>query len=154
MKIYVRSKSSNALSYSETKKLIMTIAKSMMSAQMIKRLTITINFIDMGPISPENPGADCGWEDTNYRPREFSINICTRLSRTNQISSIVHEMVHVRQYATGQLFEYFNHLYNKYTRWKNKLVSTRVPYMKQPWEIEAYRIENVTYKKYVRMLEG
>ena len=154
MKIYVRGKSSKTLTSLETKRLIRTLAESMMSTQMVKRLTITINFIDMGPITAENPGADCGWEDTNYHPREFSINICTRLSRTNQISSIIHEMVHVRQYATGQMFEYFNHLYNTYTRWEKKLVSTRVPYMKQPWEIEAYKIENATYKKYVRMLEG
>ena len=107
MKLYVHSKSSKTLTSSETKKLIIALAESLMSARMVKRLTITINFIDMGPISPENPGADCGWEDTNYRPREFSINICTRLSRTKQISSIVHEMVHVRQYATGQMFDYF-----------------------------------------------
>lgn len=150
MRLNIKQTSKKTLSVSETRKLVRSLASSMMSARLIKHLSLTIIFYDT---DKGYPYADCGWEDTNYRPRKFSIVVSPRLSRKQQISSIVHEMVHVRQFAKGELMDYMNHRYDKYTKWKNKLISIKVPYRKRPWEIEAYRLEKKLYKQYVRLLE-
>ena len=57
-------------------------------------------------------------------------------------------MVHLRQYATNQLFDYMN---NDNVRWKKSLYDQdEVKYMDRPWEIQAYELEDILYEQYVK----
>ena len=45
------------------------------------------------------------FDDTNHRPREFTITVdCTGSKRT-MMETIAHEMVHLKQYAKGELVD-------------------------------------------------
>ena len=45
------------------------------------------------------------WEDNNIRPREFNIELDAGIRGDNLVSTIIHEMVHVWQYARGRLVD-------------------------------------------------
>ena len=74
----------------------------------------------------------CMEEDTN---REFTLTIRKGLPIQELIGTIVHEMIHVKQYARKELRNV-----NGRTMWKKKDHSD-TPYMDSPWEKEAYKLE-------------
>ena len=70
--------------------------------------------------------------------RKFKIAIKKGLSIYELISTLCHEMVHVKQYAKGEL-RWCNKKNNN--MWK-KTVKNDIPYDDQPWEKEAYKLES------------
>ena len=75
----------------------------------------------------------CMEEDSN---REFTVTIRKGLPIAELIGTIVHEMIHVKQYARKELRNV-----NGKTMWKTKDY-TNVNYMDSPWEKEAYKLES------------
>ena len=53
---------------------------------------------------------------------------------SNWVTTLAHEMVHVKQFARGELNE-------SLTKWKNKDCSDK-EYWDQPWEIEARKLQH------------
>ena len=81
-------------------------------------------------------------------PREFVIEIDSRLKGENFITALTHEMTHVKQHAKGELKDV-----NAFTKlWKGKeymaLYSTVDEYMELPWEAEAYEMQEILLTKY------
>ena len=76
--------------------------------------------------------------------REFEIEVDKRLQKNQFISTVIHEMVHVWQYATKQLTQKGC---NEFWRGKDY---TDISYSKQPWERQAYRMEESILKEYKR----
>ena len=80
-------------------------------------------------------GDAVGWcmqEDTN---REFTIEVSKDLSLKDFITTVCHEMVHVKQYARNEM-----DCYGK--KWKKKTVPEGTNYYDLPWEKEAYRMQD------------
>ena len=75
--------------------------------------------------------------------REFELEIEKTLKGDDFITCITHEMVHVWQYAVGTLKQYTNQRHF----WKGKEY-TGVPYSKQPWERQAYRMQETLMDDY------
>lgn len=78
-------------------------------------------------------------EETNsYAPRMFSIDVSGKLSLKKTVETIAHEMVHLRQFRNKELRYRQN-----YTSFNGKAYSHDLPYEKEPWEKEAYKLESV-----------
>jgi len=59
--------------------------------------------------------------------------------------TLAHEMVHVKQYARGELKQLVRQpLY----RWKKEYLPLDTPYLEQPWEKEAYALEETLYDEF------
>ncbi len=96
-------------------------------------------------------GISC-WEDDNYRPREFSIEIDSMMSRDDTISTIIHEMVHVQQFAKGRMQDLLK-CYSK-KKWCGSIIDTsEMEYKSYPWEIEAYDLEWRYFEEYNEFIE-
>lgn len=82
--------------------------------------------------------AECEWIDSHVRGRIFEVIIDRAQSTFLQIVSIMHEMVHIKQYAKGELVQSMknckDHKWNK-TEW---IDDEKVGYYDLPWEIEAH----------------
>ena len=104
-----------------------------------RSLEITIEFKNL-------KGVDgwCMWEDDNVNPREFNIMVYRGFGRENVIKTVLHEMVHVKQYAKGELKERYK--YGHKQLWKGKDHSD-TDYWDQPWEKEAYELQDEMYAK-------
>jgi len=122
-------------------------AEQLMSKRMLNALEIRIAFVP-GLTRREKIEADCVWDDTNDRPRDFIIRIDPRLGKRRTLVALAHEMVHVKQYATGQMKDLIST--KSELRWNKKRVCTdNVPYAKLPWEIEAHGMESVLVHKFM-----
>lgn len=87
----------------------------------------------------------CMWEDDNVNPREFTIMVYRGFGRENVLKTVLHEMVHVKQYAKGELQERYK--FGHKQLWKGKDCSD-VNYWDQPWEVEAYKLQDELYDKF------
>lgn len=109
-------------------------AGMLMSTQMIKNLSIKIVILD----KLKNANAYCSPEDGGGKLRNFEIEL--RKMRTNKmLKSLAHEMVHVKQFAKNELkAKYFKDGYK--TIWHGEICDID-SYWDQPWEIEAFTLE-------------
>jgi hypothetical protein len=88
----------------------------------------------------------CDWNDTNDRARDFTITVDPNLGKRNMLLVLAHEMVHIKQYAKGELKDYVR--VNK-VKWKGKVYNdSKIDYWEQPWEIEAHGREKGLYYKF------
>ena len=76
--------------------------------------------------------------------REFQIEIDKTIEKEDDfVTCIIHEMVHVWQYASGVAKAYCN----SKLAWKGRDY-TNTPYSKQPWERQAYRMQETLYDEW------
>ena len=84
-------------------------------------------------------------DDDLNRPREFMIELDASMKYGfDQILTwLAHEMVHLKQFVRGELFDYETGK----VQWKRRMYG-RVHYDDQPWEKEAYRLEEKLYNQF------
>lgn len=75
------------------------------------------------------------------KPREFSILLKKNKSKRYMLMTLAHEMVHVKQFATGELHESMN-------VWKGKRMPSKTDYWDTPWEVEAHGREAGLYTRF------
>lgn len=85
------------------------------------------------------------WEDDNHRPREYDMELCNYLKDSMLYRVLAHEIVHIRQYATGDLKDLASHA--DYCKWKDTMVQSEGrgsgSYFDLPWEIEARKQQGI-----------
>ena len=75
------------------------------------------------------------FDDSNHKPKEFTITVDGTGSKRKIMETIAHEMVHVKQYSKGELVDLSR---SNSTRWQNNIINKDTNYWDQPWEIEAH----------------
>ena len=98
---------------------------------------------------------DCIWEDTNRYAREFTINLDSH-DDDWMVQTLAHEMVHVKQWARGEMMDCYDCDDGSptKTKWKSKYINIKsVPYEQWPWEKEALRIEKRLYDEWLTYLK-
>ena len=99
-------------------------------------LDIVVKFSDL---TKDNSYGFCeadpeGLSERLDRPREFKLEIHSKMKLRKLLLTIAHEMVHVKLYARGELYQGTRIAKH---RWQGKWVSNNLDYWDQPWEIEA-----------------
>jgi hypothetical protein len=61
-------------------------------------------------------------------------------------ATLAHELTHVAQFAKGTL-----QLTPKGKRWKGKFYGRRVPYLDQPWEIQAFSKQEIVMRRAIEL---
>ena len=115
----------------------------LMSKRLANSLDIVIELIP-NLNSKEGVYGDCIWEDDYNRPKEFTIRVDSKLNPRNIAETVAHEMVHVKQWAKGEMKELVSQ--NK-TKFKGELFGD-TEYWFRPWEIEAHGIEKGLFVKW------
>ena len=84
-------------------------------------------------------------DDDLNKPRQFMIELDASMKHPfDQILTwLAHEMVHLKQFVRGELFDYETGR----VQWKTKSFG-RVHYEDSPWEKEAYRLEDKLYEQF------
>ena len=105
----------------------------------IKRLKLTrMSSLDIHIILRKLRGVDglCSTEDDSKRT--FIIEAHKTLGLRQLIMTLIHEMVHVKQFARNEMDDF---PINGRQRWKSGTVSKNVSYYDMPWEKEAMRLQ-------------
>lgn len=86
------------------------------------------------------------YANSSYRPRVFDIDLNGKMDDENLIKTVIHELIHVKQYVKGELVDRGRGKYK--TLWNGK-DHTKTSYSRQPWEREAYRLQESLYIEYM-----
>ena len=123
-------------------------AQYLMGNKLSDKLDIEIRFENQGKLAEGH----CAPLDAERRPRSFEIGINPKLRRYKMIQCLAHEMVHVKQYAKGELS---NELIT--AKWQGKtfkLTNSIEDYLNWPWEVEAYGRDRSLYLFYSILLKS
>ena len=111
-------------------------AEKLMGKRLMAGLEININLKNNLLAKEGNEGSTI-WEDTGYRSRDFTIELDTTVKIRNLLITLAHEMVHVKQWAKDEMYEYMN--VAGLVRFKGEKVHMVITdYWDYTWEIEAY----------------
>jgi hypothetical protein len=121
----------------------------LMSRRLSDLIHVTIK-LDPRLVAEHEVQGLCEWEDTNDRPREFTLHIDAGMTMADTLSTVAHEMVHLKQMAKGEFMEYIRTVQplirfnsQKYTFGDDQ------EYWDYPWEIEAYGRQIGLYTRYM-----
>ena len=108
----------------------------------LPRHKIELEILHRG-LKRENVVGYCDFVGDSYRPREFLIELDTHMDEETYIKTLLHELVHLRQWVVGSLrFRYGKVCYSKEPVEKYE-------YEYQPHEIEAREQEETLYLEYL-----
>jgi len=114
-----------------------------LGTRLANNITLKINITEK--LKDSNFYGSVIWDDNNHRPREYDMELCNHLPDNILYRVLAHEIVHIRQYATGDLKDLATHA--NYCKWKNTLVQSEGKgsgsYFNLPWEIEARREQGI-----------
>ena len=85
----------------------------------------------------------CDYTGESYRPREFLIELQTFMNEELYIKTLLHELVHLRQWVIGSLRSKRGKMYY------GKECVEDIDYWEQPHEIEARQQEEILYLEYL-----
>tara|TARA_B100001971_G_C17777989_1_gene328295 strand:- start:6 stop:485 length:480 start_codon:yes stop_codon:yes gene_type:complete len=110
-------------------------AEKLLGTRLMSGLEININ-LKRNLLSKSGCEGTAIWEDEGFRPKEFTIELDSSVKLRNLLITLAHEMVHIKQWAKDEMYEYMKpHM----VRFKGeKLHLKEVEYWDYPWEIEAY----------------
>ena len=109
----------------------------------IEKLMPRMQTLDI-EISLETLDGDYGYCMSNTN-RDFFIEVDKTLDLRTLLETVAHEMVHVKQYARGELFE--NIKLQKH-RWQGLYLNKDPEYWDRPWEIEAHGRETGLFVRF------
>jgi len=119
-------------------------AEKLLSSQLSKNITLTIHIKDK-----LDAGSYCDYEDEELPlPRTFNIEIKRIKTKIHMFLILAHEMVHLKQMAKGEMKDRYKK--SKYvTVYRGETYGDDISYWDQPWEIEAYGLEQSLVAKFL-----
>lgn len=90
-----------------------------------------------------------GWvgvTDCDYRPRAFEIELHNQMAPEHYTTVLLHELWHVYQHVMGSLKDKHGKRY-----WRG-IDHSLTDYSHQPWEQQAFQMEEVLYEEYLNYL--
>jgi hypothetical protein len=132
MEISIKGGSKSQKAYARS--VIEFCANKMMSTRLANTLTIKLQFIPL--YEKHRQMGNCSWEDDSYRPKEFLIEIDPNNRLRRVLESICHEMVHVKQFAKGEMRDLARA--EKVSFFGKQYDTSIDEYFERPWEIEAH----------------
>jgi hypothetical protein len=110
-------------------------AEKLMGKRLINNLELNIK-LKRNMFKDENTEGTAIWEDESYRPKEFTIELDCGAKIRNILITLAHEMVHIKQWAKNEMYEYTTP--GKVRFMKTKYDMNDLDNWDYPWEIEAF----------------
>ena len=127
------------------KKAVEFYGQRLLTSNLYSRISLELDF------NSEDMGKDiygyCEWNFDNHRPKDFTITIHPNLNKKQTLLVLAHEMVHLKQYAKGEMKDYMR---KHKVKFNNKIYNyEKIDYWEQPWEIEAHGREKGLYYYFI-----
>ena len=120
------------------------ISKELMSFKKLSRLKIKIN-VRRTTLGTRTLGR-VTHDSKFFAQKEFVIELHSNQSTSEMISTLAHELVHIKQGVSKEVVYKFDKELNKlFVSWKGKDLGEvgQVPYSERPYEIEAFSKEEI-----------
>ena len=113
-------------------------AEKLVGKRLLKTIKININ-LRQGMLKKDDVEGTCiwdDWDDLRKTPRDFTIELDCGVTIRNMLVNLAHEMVHMKQWVKGDMYEYSSPHMVRFM--KKKYDMSEIAYWDYPWEIEAY----------------
>ena len=112
-------------------------AEKLMGKRLMGTLEINIKLVK-NMTEKEGCEGSCIWDEWEAKstPRSYTIELDSSVSLRNILINLAHEMVHVKQWICGEMYEYVDP--NVVRFMKKKVDISNMNYYDFPWEIEAF----------------
>lgn len=132
------------------RKAIEYYANQLMNPQLARNLKINLYYQKV--LNDKTSLGECEVVGNEKKPRKFNIFIKpmknSLKNRVDMLSTLAHEMIHVKQYAYSQL-RFMDNCSQK-TKWNGRNINERLyEYENLPWEKEAFLGEDRLFVQYV-----
>lgn len=109
----------------------------------VKELKLTNSKYSLYVQMVPNLTKECGYKGAVIKIDDSTLSMAvdSRLNITELVITVAHEMVHVKQYAKGQLKTYIKRNGKTGFKWCGKAYDAA--YYDQPWELEAFGRERI-----------
>jgi hypothetical protein len=146
MKISVRGKT-DGLTKNSTRYICKQASELLLSPKLSNNIYVQIQYMKL----EDDSWGYCSPTDFECRlHREFEILINSQISKINQVKTLVHEMVHLKQFAKGEFKQYQNESYS----WLGKRMQiSSEDYYNMPWEIEAVEMERTLCQEIAKKMK-
>jgi len=116
-------------------------AKQLLHPRTVQKIELDIEIENRLDVEGE-----CISEVDHKNPRYFTIRL-RKQKLDSMIKTLAHEMVHVKQYATGELRDYVRS--TSLNRWRGEMIDDeKINYWDRPWEVEAFGREFGLYARF------
>ena len=76
--------------------------------------------------------------------RLFVVQVEKNQSLRDLVTTVVHELIHVKQYVKREMVDYYDRKAQaRKIRWKTSVYGYGTAYHRQPWEKEAFKLQEV-----------
>ena len=116
------------------------------------KLNLGSNKVDLLIYTVANFRNSTGFNGAAYRVDDNTITVAldSRLKTEELVQTLAHEMVHVKQYAKGQLKNKVDKKGRTYQTWLGRRYDAH--YYDQPWEIEAFKRERLLANEVAKII--
>jgi len=121
--------------HSGYKRITRSVVEWFVTEHKLNRYKFDLDIVVRGLLREGLHGA-CSVTDSTYRPREFLIELHSGLEREDYISTLMHELLHLKQWLVSDRKERRGKNY-----WHGKLIDPDTAYEDEPWEQEAFSNE-------------
>jgi len=103
----------------------------------VRKLEVEIRLKDL---TKDGVEGWCRHEDD----RLFLIDVEKNQSLREFVTTVIHELVHVKQYVKREMVDFWDvKTKSRKIRWKTSVYGYGTAYARQPWEKEAFRLQEV-----------
>ena len=100
-----------------------------------RKVEVTIRLKDL---TKEGVEGWCMEEDDRY----FLVDVEKKQSLRDIVTTVVHELIHVKQYVKREMVDFYDRKAGgRKIRWKKTVYGYGTAYERQPWEKEAFRMQ-------------
>lgn len=118
----------------------------LLGKRIAETVDVRVKFVD-NLLSKELTYGDL--EDHGDRFYTIRIDNGGSLTRLQVFRTLMHELVHLKQYVKGELHDYCYNI--NMVRWKrSKIDVMKTDYINQPWEKEAYKMQKILTKQWAQ----
>jgi hypothetical protein len=133
MKLTVKGKPPRKLKKKLVEEAVVYYSEKIFKKALRKKLKIHIEFVDL----PADLMGDCPYYDPIEYKYSYKMLINNKLGFRPCLSTIAHELVHIKQYASREYVR-MSFKDKHIVKWKNKKYNfDKIDYWDHPWEIEA-----------------
>ena len=114
-------------------------AHKLMTKRMANSLSVNIALVKDLFVKEGSYGDVEVLDENARRPKKFKIRVDSSMAMRPLLTTIAHEMVHIKQYATEEMKGLSRRTsFIPMTKYRGELFVDHMNYWEQPWEIEAH----------------
>ena len=146
MRLVVKGRSSRGVKKQLIQEAARWYCRKLLTPNLYRKLKLNIHIKRLD----KNLFGEIHYKDPRRCNYSYDIDLNKEIGEKALLCTLAHELVHTKQYASGEYVSHKRKSRNHMVRWKGELIdSNSTDYWDHPWEIEAAGMETGLYYRFI-----